>query len=100
MGMSCEITTFFGMRVYTDEGRYVGRIEDVIIESETNTITGIVVVDYNKALIDKTSRGVVIPYRLVRSVGDIVLIRDIFSKRKLPISEEEKFVSSEKVEEE
>ncbi|MCS7130121.1 MAG: PRC-barrel domain-containing protein [Archaeoglobaceae archaeon] len=98
MAMSGEITTFFGMRVYTDEGRYVGKIEDVIIESDSNSITGIVVVDYNKALIDKTSKGVVIPYRIVRSVGDIVLIRDIFSRRRLPISEPGEVVPSEKTE--
>lgn len=87
MAMSGEITTLFGMRVFTDEGRYVGKIEDVIIETDSSSITGIVVVEYNKALIDKTSRGVVIPYRLVRSVGDIVLIRDVFS-RKAPKSSE------------
>lgn len=95
MAMSGEITALFGMRVFTDEGRYVGKVEDVIIESESNTITGIVVVDYNKALIDKTSRGVVIPYRLVRAVGDIVLLRDIFSKRKAPKSELRELVLGE-----
>ncbi|MEM0214617.1 MAG: PRC-barrel domain-containing protein [Archaeoglobaceae archaeon] len=87
MAMSGEITTFFGMRVFTDEGRYVGRIEDVMIDSDTNTITGIVVVDYNKAIIDSTARGVVIPYRIVRAVGDIVIVRDVFTRKKIPASE-------------
>ncbi|MDI9610133.1 MAG: PRC-barrel domain-containing protein [Archaeoglobaceae archaeon] len=98
MAMSGEITTLFGMRVFTDEGRYVGKIEDVIIESDSNSITGIVVVDYNKALIDKNSRGVVIPYRIVRSVGDIVLVRDIFSKRKTLSSEMRELVLGEESE--
>uniref|UniRef100_A0A7C3REF6 Photosystem reaction center subunit H n=1 Tax=Archaeoglobus fulgidus TaxID=2234 RepID=A0A7C3REF6_ARCFL len=87
MGMSGEITALFGMRVFTDEGRYVGRVEDAIIDSDSNTITGLVIVDYNKALIDKSSRGVVIPYRLVRAVGDIVLVRDIFTKKRTPSPE-------------
>ena len=87
MAMSGEITTLFGMRVFTDEGRYVGRVEDIIIETDSNTISGIVVVEYNKALIESTSRGVVIPYRIVRAVGDIILVRDIFTRKKAPSTE-------------
>ncbi|MDK2796143.1 MAG: hypothetical protein PWQ22_317 [Archaeoglobaceae archaeon] len=95
MTMSGEITALFGMRVFTDEGRYVGRVEDVIIESDSNTITGIVVVDYNRALIDKSSRGVIIPYRLVRAVGDIVILKDVFSKKRVPTSELRELVLDE-----
>ncbi|MEM4524131.1 MAG: PRC-barrel domain-containing protein [Archaeoglobaceae archaeon] len=79
--MSGEITMLFGMRVFTDEGRYVGKIEDVIIDTNANAISGIVVVEYNKALIDSHSRGVIIPYRLVKAVGDIVIIKDVFTRR-------------------
>ncbi|MEM0088399.1 MAG: PRC-barrel domain-containing protein [Archaeoglobaceae archaeon] len=79
--MSGEITTLFGMKVFTDEGRYVGKIEDVVIDTNASAISGIVVVEYNKALIDSSSRGVVIPYRLVRAVGDIVIVRDVFTRR-------------------
>ncbi|MEM0353549.1 MAG: PRC-barrel domain-containing protein [Archaeoglobaceae archaeon] len=81
MTMSGEITTLFGMKVFTDEGRYVGKIEDVVIDTNASAISGIVVVEYNKALIDSSSRGVVIPYRLVRAVGDIVIVRDVFTRR-------------------
>jgi sporulation protein YlmC with PRC-barrel domain len=87
MAMSGEITTLFGMRVFTDEGRYVGKVEDVIIESDSNTISGIVIVEYNKALIESTSRGVVIPYRIVRAVGDIILVKDIFTRKRIPSTE-------------
>lgn len=81
MTMSGEITTLFGMKVFTDEGRYVGKIEDVVIDTNTSAISGIVVVEYNKALIDSNSRGVVIPYRIVRAVGDIVIVKDVFTRR-------------------
>jgi len=81
MSMTGEITTLFGMKVFTDEGIYVGKIEDVVIDTSAGVISGIVVVEYNKTLIESHSRGVVIPYRLVRAVGDIVLIRHIFKKR-------------------
>ncbi|MEM2694110.1 MAG: PRC-barrel domain-containing protein [Archaeoglobaceae archaeon] len=79
--MSGEITTLFGMKVFTDEGRYVGKIEDVLIDTDASAISGIIVVEYNKALIDSHARGVVIPYRVVRAVGDIVIIKDVFAKK-------------------
>jgi len=95
MATSGEITTLFGLRVFTDEGRYVGRVEDVIIDTESNTITGVVVVDYNKAIIDSTARGVVIPYRIVRAVGDIVLVKDVFTRKKIQASEVRELVLGE-----
>uniref|UniRef100_A0A7J3M1E0 Photosystem reaction center subunit H n=1 Tax=Archaeoglobus fulgidus TaxID=2234 RepID=A0A7J3M1E0_ARCFL len=94
--MSGEITTLFGMKVFTDEGRYVGKIEDVVIDTNASAISGIVVVEYNKALIDSSSRGVVIPYRLVRAVGDIVIVRDVFTRRFQTAPELRELVINEK----
>ncbi len=96
MTMSGEITTLFGMKVFTDEGRYVGKIEDVVIDTNASAISGIVVVEYNKALIDSSSRGVVIPYRLVRAVGDIVIVRDVFTRRFQTAPELRELVINEK----
>ncbi|MET1124715.1 MAG: PRC-barrel domain-containing protein [Archaeoglobaceae archaeon] len=84
-----EITNFFGMRVYTDEGRYVGKVEDVIIDSESRSIRGLAVVDVNRAVIDTKARGIIIPYRIVKAVGDIIIIKDVFKRRKVEVSEEE-----------
>ncbi|WP_290598079.1 MULTISPECIES: PRC-barrel domain-containing protein [unclassified Archaeoglobus] len=86
MGMIGEITTFFGMRVFTDEGRYVGRVEDVILDQNTRSIRGLAITDYNKGLIDSHAKGVIIPYRVVKAVGDIIIIKDLF-KRKSRIPE-------------
>jgi len=81
MGMIGEITTFFGMRVFTDEGRYVGRVEDVILDQSTKSIRGLAISDYNKALIDSHAKGVIIPYRVVKAVGDIIIIKDLFKRK-------------------
>lgn len=81
MGMIGEITTFFGMRVFTDEGRYVGRVEDVIIDQNTRSISGLAISDFNKGLIDSHARGVIIPYRIVKAVGDIIIIKDLFRRK-------------------
>ncbi|MFO7967063.1 MAG: PRC-barrel domain-containing protein [Archaeoglobaceae archaeon] len=80
--MISEISTLFGLNIYTDEGRYVGRVEDVVIDLERRQVRGLAVNDYNKVLIDSRSTGVIIPYRLVKSVGDIVLVKDIFRHKK------------------
>ncbi len=76
-----EITTFFGLKVYTDEGRYIGRIEDVVIDPDMKVVRGLAVVEYNKDIIESNAKGVIIPYRIVKAVGDIVIIRDVFKKR-------------------
>ncbi len=75
-----EITTFFGMRVFTDEGRYVGRVEDVVIDSDSRSIRGLALVDVNRALIDTRAKGVIVPYRIVKAVGDIIIIKDVFKR--------------------
>ncbi|MBO8183172.1 MAG: PRC-barrel domain-containing protein [Archaeoglobus sp.] len=73
-----EISTLFGLRVYTDEGRYVGKVDDVLIDIDQRLIKGLAVGDYNKSIIDSKAPGVIIPYRLVKSVNDIVIIKDVF----------------------
>jgi len=92
--MISEISTLFGLKVYTDEGRYVGKVDDVVIDVEKRQIRGLAVGDYNKALIDSKALGVIIPYRFVKSVGDIVIIKDVFKFRK------NKFGDNEEVENE
>ncbi len=84
-----EITTFFGMRVFTDEGRYVGKVEDIVIDSDSRSIRGLALVDVNKALIDTRAKGVIIPYRIVKAVGDIIIIKDVFKRRSSEAREEE-----------
>ncbi len=103
MSMIGEITTFFGLRVFTDEGRYVGKIEDVILDTDRKVIKGLAVVDYNKALIDSRAKGVIIPYRIVKAVGDIVLVRDVFKQKRyeryeFEEEEEEEEITEEEVE--
>lgn len=93
-----EVTTFFGMRVFTEEGRYVGRVEDVIIDSESRAIKGLAVIDFNRALIDSKARGVIIPFRIVKAVGDIVIVKDVFGRKKVEISEAGETTEKEEVE--
>lgn len=86
--MISEISTLFGLNIYTDAGRYIGRVEDVVIDLDRRQIKGLAVSDFNRVLIDSRAAGVVIPYRLVKSVGDIVLVKDIFRHKKKKEAEE------------
>jgi len=84
-----EISSIIGLKVYTDEGRYIGKVEDLVIDMDSRMITKIAVVEYNKAIIDKKAPGILLPYRIVKSVGDIVIVKDIFKKKKSEEEEEE-----------
>ncbi|AEA46616.1 PRC-barrel domain-containing protein [Archaeoglobus veneficus] len=92
--MISEISTLFGLRVYTDEGRYVGRVDDVVIDLERRQIRGLALGDFNRSLIDSRAPGIIIPYRLVKSVGDIVIVKDIFKFKKERKKEEPQVVEA------
>uniref|UniRef100_A0A7C3UCC1 Photosystem reaction center subunit H n=1 Tax=Geoglobus ahangari TaxID=113653 RepID=A0A7C3UCC1_9EURY len=76
-----EVSSVFGLSVYTDKGRYVGKVADLSIDIETKVVKGLAVVDVNRTLINTNAVGVIIPYRLVKAIGDIVIIKDVFKKR-------------------
>jgi len=77
-----EISTLFGLKVYTDEGRFVGVVNDVVIDLDRRQIRGLVMSEFNRTLIDSKAPGIILPYRLVKSVGDIVIVKDVFKRRK------------------
>jgi len=76
-----EVSSVFGLSVYTDKGRYVGKVADLSIDIEAKVVKGLAVVDVNRTLINTNAVGVIIPYRLVKAIGDIVIIKDVFKKR-------------------
>ncbi len=76
-----EISTLLGLKVYTDEGRYVGVVRDLVIDVENRQIKSLAISDFNRTLINSKAKGVLIPYRLVKAVGDIVIVKDVFKVR-------------------
>ena len=66
--------------VFTDKGVYCGRITDVGIDLEKYRVNSIVV-DAVKgsflANIVGNKKGVVVPFSMVKSIGDVVLIKHI-----------------------
>jgi sporulation protein YlmC with PRC-barrel domain len=80
--MRAELTSLFGLNVYTNTGVYVGKVQDLVIDVEEQKITGLAVSDINRELFDITSRGIIIPYRWVITAADIILVRDVIQRYK------------------
>lgn len=89
---SQEITSLVGREVYSNNGVFVGEIEDIRLDLESELVTGLALSDINRELFGTRvsgSQGVIVPYRWVRSVGDVVLINDIVERLREPDQENE-----------
>ena len=77
--MNAEITSLLDQEIYTQKGIFVGRVDDVVLDPENGIVSGLAVGDLNKDLIDVKgkTKGVIIPYRWVMAVGDIIIIRQL-----------------------
>jgi sporulation protein YlmC with PRC-barrel domain len=73
--MIADITSLFDLNVYTDKGKYVGKVQDVQLEANERKISGLALANINKDMFDVETRGVIIPYRWVLAAGDIIIIR-------------------------
>jgi sporulation protein YlmC with PRC-barrel domain len=80
--MRTDLTSLFGLNIYTNTGVYVGKLQDLVIDIEEQKITGLAVSDTNRELFDPTSRGVIIPYRWVITAADIIIVRDVIQRYK------------------
>lgn len=80
-----EITSLVGREVYTNNGVFVGEVEDLQLDIDSNTVNGLALHRLNDDLFTEyvgDARGVMLPYRWVQSVGDIVLVNDIVERVK------------------
>ncbi|WNY25487.1 PRC-barrel domain-containing protein [Methanolapillus millepedarum] len=78
--MRTEITSLFGLDIYTVTGIYVGKVVDLIIDVESQSVSGLIANQVNTDVFDVAGEGVIIPYRWVVTAADIVLIRDVIRK--------------------
>jgi len=88
--MRADITSLFGLNVYTNQGTYVGKVNDLVFDVDERIVSGIALSDINRDIFDVQTRGVILPYRWVVTPGDIVIIRDVVSRFKKPVKEEAK----------
>ena len=87
-----EITSLVGREVYTNNGVFVGEVEDLKLDLDTQAVTGLAVGSLSRELFEqevRQSKGVVVPYRWVRAVGDVILVTDVVERVREPDDEEE-----------
>jgi sporulation protein YlmC with PRC-barrel domain len=78
-----EITTLVGREVYTNTGVFLGEVEDLQLDLDSQEVTGLALYDLNRELFADelaTARGIIVPYRWVQSVGDVVVVSDIVER--------------------
>ncbi len=78
-----EITALVGREVYTKNGVLVGEVEDLRLDLETEVVNGLALRQLNAELFGTeatAARGVIVPYRWVQAVGDVVIVNDIVER--------------------
>jgi sporulation protein YlmC with PRC-barrel domain len=87
-----EITTLVGREVYSNSGVFVGEVDDVRLDLDRQSVTALAVSSLSEELFGgrvPANKGVMIPYRWVRAVGDVVLINDTIERLKSIDDDEE-----------
>ncbi|MFB6107340.1 MAG: PRC-barrel domain-containing protein [Haloplanus sp.] len=82
-GTPQEITTLVGREVYSNNGVFVGEVEDVRLDLDREAVTGLAVGELSRELFSgriESGKGVMVPYRWVRAVGDVILINDVVER--------------------
>ncbi len=75
-----EFSSLVGKDVFTDKGSYCGKISDLELDLERFKVRAIVVDVVKGSFLSDvvgSKKGVVIPFQLVQSVGEIVIIKSI-----------------------
>ncbi len=77
LDMHADITSLLGLEVYTQKGIFVGRVDDAVLDPEKGIISGLALGSVNKELFDQKSRGIVVPYKWITAIGDIVIMKHL-----------------------
>lgn len=83
-----SVSETYGKDVFTNKGMFCGKVEDVECDLKRFKIRSLIVKAAKESYISKmlgSKKGVIIPFPMVETIGDIILIKHI----SLPVSEEE-----------
>ena len=72
--MLTEVSEIIGLQVYTKQGTFLGNVNNVIIDVDTQKIDGVFLNGTNPLLVEG-GRSVSVPYRWIQCIGDIILLR-------------------------
>ena len=72
--MMTELLEIIGLEVYTNDALYLGNVDNLVVDVDSQNIYGVYVKNTNPLLVED-SRSVLIPFRWINSVGDMVLLK-------------------------
>jgi sporulation protein YlmC with PRC-barrel domain len=73
--------------VYSNNGVFIGEVEDLRLDLDSEQVTGLALHELNRELFAEeaaSARGVIVPYRWVQAVGDIVIVNDLVERIQQP----------------
>ncbi|WP_421077448.1 PRC-barrel domain-containing protein [Methanothermococcus sp. Ax23] len=86
--MAIKISEILGKKIYTTKGLYVGETYDAMIDIEKSSVSGIVISDASRGClrdnVSDPSKKIILPYKIVESIGNIILIKPPATEKKLP----------------
>ena len=71
--MDTEVTSFINLPVYTHGGRYVGVVQNVILDLPNRRVGSLLLTRTSPKIVEG-GLNVAVPYRWVVSVGDIIIL--------------------------
>lgn len=72
--METDVTNLIGLEIYSDKGYRLGHVNDVMVDVDTQTVHGLYVDRTNDGLVED-GVSVLVPYRWVRAVGDVIILK-------------------------
>lgn len=90
-----EASEIIGLSVYTNEGVFLGNVNNIVVDVENCQIDGLFVGETNPLLVED-SKSVSVPYRWVQAIGDVVILR--YFPQKVTFKKEKKVKGEEEEE--
>jgi sporulation protein YlmC with PRC-barrel domain len=88
-----DVSDVFGRDVFTDKGSYCGKITDLEFDLTKYKIRALVIEAVKGSYLAQVvggKKGVIVPFPMVVSIGDVVIIKHITAPMEEPIEEEDK----------
>jgi sporulation protein YlmC with PRC-barrel domain len=70
-----RISKYYGLNIYNSKGRYVGIVNDVILDFQDGDVFGLAVGQ------ERGLENIAVPYSDVLAVGDIVIVKAMEKKK-------------------
>lgn len=80
--MLIESTELISLQVYTQKGRYLGLVQNVLFDMEGEAIYELILTHTNPEIIE-SGLDIAVPYRWVDKIGEVVMLRFFPGKIKL-----------------